>query len=109
MRYIGQRFGCSTDILYAGNDHWAPVFHMQQLTKLQAQQIVPDRDKLLIVYKSDLQHDFVSRSEQIPIVMEFCVNRIQRVVVAATTLTSNQHNHCYDSFVAIKQPLHSRL
>jgi hypothetical protein len=117
MRYIGQQFGggCPIDLLYAGNDHWAPAFHMQQLTEFQAQTIVPGRDKICITYKPNLQHDFVSRSEQVPIVMEFCVNRIQKVVVAVTT--RNAQHAGRDSFVAssssstttTKQPLHSRL
>jgi hypothetical protein len=109
MRYIGQRFGCPTDLLYAGNDHWAPAFHMKQLEELQAQKVVPDGDKIFITHKPELQHDFVSRSEQVPIVMEHCVNRIQRVV-----LTQNNQRLLNDGFVAsningTKRPLRARL
>lgn len=107
MRYIGQRFACPTDLLYAGNDPWAPAFHIRQLTELQAQKVVPDGDNIFITYKPDLQHDFVSRSEQFLIVMEYCVNRIQRVFL---TLNNEQLNYSVAASTnGTKQPLHSRL
>ena len=76
LRYIGERAQCPIVMLFASNDPWSPEFHQEDLKGLQSQQIIPTQN-ISITYRPELQHDFVSAgSEQVPIVVQFCVNRI---------------------------------
>jgi len=72
MRFIDQR--CHTALLFGGNDHWAPEFHIDDLKDLLQKGSVSN---LSIRHAPQLQHDFVCQPDtSVPIVVDFCVEQI---------------------------------
>jgi len=75
LRTIGHQ--CPTTIICARNDHWYPKEHMHQLQMMKEAHQVPEN--LTLVYKPQLQHDFVVRSEQIVIVSKICIEAMKKL------------------------------
>lgn len=74
MRFIGRR--CHTALLFGGNDHWAPEFHIDDLKDLLQKGSVSN---VTILHAPQLQHDFVCQPDtSVPIVVDFCVEQILR-------------------------------
>jgi pimeloyl-ACP methyl ester carboxylesterase len=88
LQILGEQ--CSVHILNAGNDHWSPESHMVDLLELRDQKRIPST--VSVQYEPSLRHDFVSHVDQIPVVVEFCVDRIgtqgHQVGTVATRFTS---------------------
>jgi hypothetical protein len=74
MRLIGRH--CPAALLFAGNDHWSPDFHMDDLRDLQTKGVIPS--KISITYMPQLQHDYVSDPKQVAAVVEFCMDNIEK-------------------------------
>jgi hypothetical protein len=74
MRLIGRH--CPAAVLFAGNDHWSPTFHMDDLRNLQTIGVIPSN--ISITYMPHLQHDYVSDSKQVGAVVDFCIDNIEK-------------------------------
>lgn len=62
-------------MLFAGNDHWAPEFHMDDLQSYQTAGTIPNN--ISLTHMPQLRHDFVSVPEQVAPVVDFCIANIQ--------------------------------
>jgi len=65
---------CPTEILFCGNDHWSPEFHMKDLFKLQTQGVVPLN--IRCTFRQELRHDFVVVPEMVADVKAYCLDCI---------------------------------
>jgi hypothetical protein len=82
MRLIGRH--CPAALLFAGNDHWSPAFHMDDLRNLQTKGIIPSN--ISITYMPQLQHDYVSDPNQVAAVVEFCIEKTLKNAVSRSRL-----------------------
>lgn len=74
---ILKRYGIPVSMLFAGDDHWSPKFHVHDLQQLNIQGILPPLF-LNLTHNPKLKHDFVMAQTQIPFVVDYCVNLIQQ-------------------------------
>jgi hypothetical protein len=84
MRLIGRR--CPAALLFAGNDHWSPTFHMDDLRNLQAKGVIPSN--ISITYMPQLTHDYVSDPKQVGAVVDFCIANIEKTLNDALSTRS---------------------
>lgn len=67
---------CPTEILFCGGpDHWAPPFHMDDIKELQQHGLVPNN--VHCTYLEPLRHAFVVVPQMVPVVLDYCLQRIQ--------------------------------
>ena len=64
-------------MIFAGNDHWSPKSHIKDLQDLQLKGVIPSN--ISISYQPELKHDYVSDPDQAAAVVDFCVEKIQKV------------------------------
>lgn len=83
MRLIGQQ--CPTAMLFAGNDHWSPQFHISDLHNLQSRGLVPSHN-ISLKYLPAIEHSFISFPDQVSPVLEFCVSNIRKHVPIRSNL-----------------------
>jgi hypothetical protein len=76
MRLIGRR--CPAVLLFAGNDHWAPDFHMDDLKALQTNGVIPSN--ISITHMPQLNHDYVSDPKQVAVVVDFCIANVEKTL-----------------------------
>ena len=87
LRYLSRQ--CPIALLFASNDVWSPEFHMHDLQQLLQHEPHRYAHEISLTHRPELQHDFVSAgSEQVPIVVQYCLERIQQA--ARTTLQLQQ-------------------
>jgi hypothetical protein len=84
MRLIGEH--CPTEILFCGNDHWSPEFHMKDLFKLQMQGMAPLN--IYCTIRQDLRHDFVVAPEMVADVKAYCLDCILKTTRNAANMTT---------------------
>ena len=85
LRYLSRQ--CPIALLFASQDVWSPEFHIQDLEQLLQQEPQRYAHEISVTYRPELQHDFVSAgSEQVPIVVQFCLERIQQAAQIAQQL-----------------------
>lgn len=76
LRLIGEV--CSTSILFCDPDQWAPLFHMEDLQRLQSSLTIPRN--IETQYLDGLSHDFVVHPEMLQPVVQFCIRCIEQRV-----------------------------
>ena len=67
---------CPIEMLYCGEDHWAPEFHLKDLRNLQRQSLVPKN--VSFTYLPELRHDYVSYNHMVSTVHGWCLESIRR-------------------------------
>ncbi len=72
MRSIGKV--CPTSILYCSEDHWAPIFHMDDIIQAKKQNFLPSN--ISVELNEKMVHGFTVNPEMIPAVVDFVVNSI---------------------------------
>jgi pimeloyl-ACP methyl ester carboxylesterase len=81
LRVLGS---CPTALLFAENDFWCPESLIQEIASLQQRREIPSN--ISITQLPQLQHDFVSQTDQTPLVVDFCIGEIRKVVNPASKL-----------------------
>ena len=76
LRYICDTHGIPLSILFAGNDHWSPEFHIHDLLRLQDRGVL-SRNNIRLRYMPQIKHDFVTSQVQTNLVLDFCVDWIR--------------------------------
>lgn len=74
LKLINARHGVPVTVLFAGNDHWGPRFHIEDLQTFVDRSLLPS---LELQYNPQLKHDFVTSTSQTDWVIDYCVNVIQ--------------------------------
>ena len=77
-RIIGSQ--CPLAILFAGQDNWAPEFHMTDILTLQAKGVIPS-SSIHCTYLPHLVHDFPVRPPMVVDVNKFCMDTIESQVL----------------------------
>jgi hypothetical protein len=76
-------------MLFAGNDQWAPFFHMTDIARLQAKFLLSSN--IYMTYLPELQHDYVSHDGMPAQVVGWCYQCISSIAMN-NSLTSLQHH-----------------
>jgi hypothetical protein len=83
---------CPIFMLFAGNDQWAPVNHMTDISKLQTANVLP-KNNISMTYRPSLQHDYVSHDGMSTEVVDWC---FQSILTTTTTGTLTDYNRSMD-------------
>lgn len=67
---------CPIELLYCGDDHWAPECHLEDLRDLQGQSLIPKN--VSFTYLPELRHDYVSYNHMVSTVHGWCLESIRR-------------------------------
>ena len=84
MRIIGN--SCPTSILYCLNDHWAPLFHMDDIVQAQKDSLLPGN--ITVECNKNMEHGFIVFPDSVLDVVNFVIRSVRSVKDENQTLIS---------------------
>jgi hypothetical protein len=95
-------------MLFAGNDQWAPTFHMTDIARLQAKAILSSN--IFMTYLPDLQHDYVSHDGMPAQVVGWCYQCISSLAMNRISLSSSLQHQTWEKRVTndVLVPVHGK-
>mmetsp|Transcript_32887 Transcript_32887/g.55117 ORF Transcript_32887/g.55117 Transcript_32887/m.55117 type:complete len:418 (-) Transcript_32887:1029-2282(-) len=94
-------------MLFVGNDQWAPFFHMTEIARLQAKNILPPN--IFMTYLPELRHDYVSHDGMSSTVVGWCLQCITSIAMEGSAMNTKLVNQGFSSNRSQKGRLRSKL